>query len=56
MLELAKHVSGSHVNAGDRLGRDDDSSHRSRRFCNGVEHALVEELGVGEEERCVPAK
>src|SRR4029077_16862519 len=26
------------------------------RFCNGVEDSLVEELGVGEEERCVPTK
>src|SRR5262249_12040373 len=29
---------------------------RSRRFCDGVEHALMEELGVSEEERCVPTK
>src|SRR5262245_27234219 len=56
MLEFAKHVSRRHVNTGDRLGRDDNSPHRSRRFCNGVEHALVEELGVGEKERSIPTK
>jgi len=38
------------------LGRDDNSPHRSRRFCNGVEDSLWKELGVREEERCVPTK
>ena len=41
---------------GDGLGRDDDSPHRIRRFCNGLEHPLVKELGVSKEERCVPTK
>src|SRR6476646_11621483 len=56
MLELGKHVSRSHVNTGDRFGSDDNSPHRSRRFCNGVEDSLVKELGVSEEERRVPTK
>src|ERR1043166_2621206 len=56
MLEFGKHVSRRYVDAGDGFGRDDDSPHRSGRLCNGVEDSLVEELGIREEERCVPTK
>src|SRR5262249_8380610 len=45
-----------HVDTGDGLGRHDDSAHWSRRFCNGLDHALVKELGVGKEERRIPTK
>src|SRR5262245_21418149 len=56
MLDLGKHVSRSHVNISDGFGRDDDSPRRSRRFCDGFEHTLMEELGISEEERGVPTK
>src|SRR4051812_9486562 len=56
MRELGKHVSGSHINVGDGLGRDEDSPDWSWRLCNGLEHALMEELGVGEEKGRAPTK
>src|SRR5678815_4465739 len=45
-----------YVDICNRFGRDDNSPHRSRRFVDRVEHALMEELSVGEEERCGPTK
>src|SRR5262249_54880410 len=56
MLELRKHISRRYVNAGDRLGRDDNSPHWSWRFSNGVEDSLVKELGVSKEKRRIATK
>ena len=51
-----QHVGGRDVDARDRLGRDDEPAHRRRRARDGVEHAFVEQLGVGEEQRRIPAE
>ena len=49
-------VGGGDVDAGDRLGRDDEPADGGGRARDRVEHAVVEELGVGEKERGIPAE
>ena len=56
LLQLGEHVRRSHVDAGDWLGGDDDPPHRRRRLRHGLEHTLMEQLGIGKEQRCVPAE
>ena len=56
LVQFGQHVGGGDVDAGDRLGGDDQPAHRRRRCRHGVEHALLEQLGIGEEQRRVPAE
>ena len=56
VVELGDSVSGGDVDAGHRLGGDDEPSDRGGRTRDGVENPVVEELGVGEEERRIPAE
>ena len=56
LVEFREHVGGRDVDARDRLGRDDHPPHGRGRASHGLEHALVEQLRVGEEERRVPAE
>ena len=55
-VELGQHVGGGHVDAGHRLGRDHDPLHRRRRLRHGLENPLTEQLGIGEEQRRIPAE
>ena len=56
LVQLGQHVRGGDVHAGDGLGRDDQPAHRRRRCRHRVQHAVLEQFGVGEEQRRVPAK
>ena len=56
LVQFGEHVGGGDVHAGHRLRRDDQPAHGRRRSRDGLENALLEQLGVGEEQRRVPAE
>src|SRR5512139_453550 len=56
MVQFGQHVGGGDVHAGDRFGRHDQPAHRRRRSGHRIERALVEQFGVGEEQRRIPAE
>src|SRR4029077_19296716 len=55
-IQLLEGVGCGDVHAGDRLCRNDHPAHGSGRFRHCIENTLFEQLGVGEEQGCVPAK
>ena len=55
-IEFGQHVGGRDVDAGHRLRRDDEPPHRRRRRRHRAEHSFLEQFGVGEEQRRVPAE
>src|SRR5215813_1704325 len=56
VVELADDVGGGHVDAGNRLGRYHQPAHRCRRARYRVQDPIVEQFGVGEEQRCIPTE
>ena len=54
--QFGQHVGGSDVHAGDRFRRNDQPAHRRRRCGHRIQHAVMEQLGVGEEQGRIPAK
>ncbi|MCY1379985.1 hypothetical protein D9M69_677590 [compost metagenome] len=54
--QLAEHVRRGDVDAGDRLSRYHQPAYRRRRFLDGLQYAFPEQLGIGEEQRRVPAE
>ena len=55
-VQLGQHVGGGDVHAGDRFRRNDQPAHRRRRCGHRVQHAVMEQLGVGEKQGRIPAK
>lgn len=55
-VEREQHVGDGGVDVGDRLGGDHDPAGAGRGGGHGAQHVLVEDLGVGEEQRGVPAE
>ena len=56
VIEFGDGIGCGDIDTGNGLGRDHKPSNRSGRARNGVEHTIVEELGVREKERCIPPK
>src|SRR4029450_11386327 len=56
VVELGDDVGRGDVDAGDGLGRDHDPTDRRRGGRDRVQPPLVEQLGVGEEERRIPTE
>src|SRR5262249_2122642 len=56
LVELFQHVGRGDVHAGDRLCRNDQPARGRRRILRRVEDALLEQLGIGEEQGRIPAE
>ncbi|MCY1455704.1 hypothetical protein D9M71_728570 [compost metagenome] len=56
VVQFGEHVGGGHVDAGDRFCGDHQPAHGRGRCRDGVEHAVAEQFGVGEEQGRIPAK
>src|ERR1700721_2533182 len=56
LVQFGECIAGGDVHAGDRLRRNDQPTYRRWRFRHGIQNALLEEFGVGEEEWRVPPK
>jgi len=56
VVEFGDGIGGGDVDTGNRLGRHNKPANRRERARNGVEHTIVEELGVREKKRCIPPK
>src|ERR1700726_2262213 len=56
LVQFGECIAGGDVHAGDRLRRYDQPMYRRRRFRHGIQNALLEEFGVGEEQWRVPPK
>src|SRR3954470_17790690 len=54
IVQLRDHIARGDIDAGDRFGRDDQPPYRSWRLRHRVQRALLEQLGVGEEQGRVP--
>src|SRR4051794_23312289 len=56
IVQLRDHIACSDVDTRDRLRSDDQPTHRSWRLRHRVQHALLEQFGVGEEQGGVPSE
>lgn len=54
-VQLAAHVGRGEVHVGHRLRRDNHPARRRRRVGHRGEKVIAEDLGIGEEERRIPA-
>ena len=56
VVQFSQHVGRGHVHTGDGFRRNDQPAHGRRRRRHGVEHSVIEQFGVGEKQRRIPAK
>src|SRR5262245_29234575 len=54
LIQFGNHVAGGDVHAGHRLRCNDQPAYGCRRCRHGVQHALLEEFGIGKEQRRIP--
>src|SRR4051794_21419718 len=54
IVQLRDHIACGDVDAGDRLCSDDQPPYRSWRRRHRIQHALLEQFGVGEEQGRIP--
>src|SRR5258705_7621325 len=56
MVQLGGCITCGDIDTGDRFRCDDQPTHRSWRLRHRVQNALLEQFGVGEEQRRIPPK
>src|SRR5271169_270233 len=56
LIQFGEGIGRSDVHAGDRFCGNDQPARRSWRFRRGVQNTFLEQLGIGEEQRCIPTK
>ena len=55
-LNFLSVVGSGDIDTGDRFCAHDQPLHRCGRCCRHVQHAVLKQFGIGEEQRCIPPK
>ena len=56
LVQFGERIGRGDVHSGDRFCRNDQPAHRARRLGYCIQSTFFEQLGIGEKQRCIPAK